>query len=317
MSDERPVRELVEHLFRHQAGRMLSTLSRIFGLENLDLAEEVVQEAMLKALRQWPYRGIPENPTAWLVQAARNDALDILRRRSAFRREQQALESLLRVRDCRKNDGALPHEDGGLEDDQLAMMFACCHPAIPDEARVALTLNAVGGFSAKEIARAFLAPETTMAQRLVRAKRRIREEKISLTLPPPFQLQARLDSVLQVIYLMFNEGYAAHQGVDLIRHDLCGEAIRLAGLLASRGDTALPKVEALLALMLLQASRLPARVDDAGDLLLLCDQDRTLWDQNLLHLGLRHLERATAGNELTEYHLQAGHRCRSCRRGQL
>jgi RNA polymerase sigma-70 factor, ECF subfamily len=186
------------------------------------------------------------------------------------------------------------------------MIFACCHPAIPRMARVALTLKAVGGFSAAEIARAFLAPEPTIAQRLVRAKRRIREEKIALTLPPPAELPGRMESVLQVIYLLFNEGHAAHQGDELIRQELCGEAIRLAGLLAARADTALPKVEALLALMLFQASRLAARVDAARDLVLLADQDRTLWDRRLIERGLYHLDRAAAGEELTEYHLQAG-----------
>jgi RNA polymerase sigma-70 factor (ECF subfamily) len=196
--------------------------------------------------------------------------------------------------------------DEEFADDQLAMMFACCHPVLPAEARVALTLKSVGGFGVAEIARAFLTSEATIAQRLVRAKRRLVEARATLAVPAPAELPKRLGSVLQVIYLLFNEGYTAHQGEDLVRQDLCAEAIRLGSLLLTRPETAPPKVHALLALMLLQASRLPARQDAEGNLCLLAEQDRSLWDQGLLGAGLHHLERATMGDELTEYHLQAG-----------
>jgi RNA polymerase sigma-70 factor (ECF subfamily) len=298
------VQELVEHLFRHQAGQMLATLTHIFGLDNLDLAEEVVQEALLQALRQWPYQGIPDNPRAWLVRAARNKALDLLRRQASLRRKEQELERRLKERQAHA-DGADPADPAALEDEQLAMICMCCDPALPADARVALTLKAVSGFSVAEIARAFLCEEATIAQRLVRAKRRIREAGITLTLPPPAEIPGRLDSVLRVLYLLFNEGYAAHTGENLVRQDLCGEAIRLAQLLASRLDTGLPKVHALLALFYLQAARLETRVDGEGNLLLLSEQERSQWDQTLLAHGVDQLERAAQGDELSEYHLQA------------
>ena len=305
--DQAPrVHTLVDHLFRHHAAAMLSALSRRLGLENLDLAEEVVQDSMLQALRLWPYHGIPDNPRAWLTQVARNKALDLVRRRSVFRRKQRELgeQSTAEAELARI---AVPDVDSDtFDDEQLAMIFACSHPALAPEARVALTLKAACGFSLPEIARAFLTPESTIAQRIVRAKRLIREQEVALALPPPEQLPARLESVLQVIYLLFNEGYSAHAGDALIRHDLCGEAIWLARRLAGRAETALPKSFALLALLLLQASRLPARQDESGDLVLLPDQDRSRWDIGLIHQGLRCLDRASEGDELTVYHLQAG-----------
>jgi RNA polymerase sigma-70 factor (ECF subfamily) len=299
MSDhsQQDVRALVEHLFRHEAGRLLAALTRHFGLANLDLAEEVVQDAMVQALRQWPFRGVPDNPAAWLMQTARNKALDVLRRRAMLRRQEDDLDS-----HAATLPASAPEE---LADDQLAMIFACCHPVLSAEARTALTLKSVGGFGVAEIARAFLAPETTIAQRLVRAKRKLAEEHVSLAVPPPFELPARLDSVLRVIYLLFNEGYSAHQGEDLVRHDLCAEAIRLASLLVARPETAAPKVHALLALMLLQASRLPARQDAEGNLCLLAEQDRSSWDRWLISEGMHHLECAAMGDELSEYHVQA------------
>jgi RNA polymerase sigma-70 factor (ECF subfamily) len=299
------VRELVEHLFRHEAGRMLATLTHIFGLENLDLAEDVVQEALLQAMRQWPFQGIPDNPRAWLVQAARNKALDLLRRRVSLRRKENELERRWYDRQSRL-DLTDAQDLGELEDEQLAMIFMCCNPALPSEARVALTLKAVSGFSAAEIARAFLCQEATIAKRLERAKHRIREAGIALALPLPGEIATRLDSVLQVLYLLFNEGYGAHSGTNLVREDLCGEAIRLAQLLTTRADTGLPAVHALLALFYFQAARLETRVDGEGNLLLLAEQERSQWDEELLTRGVEHLEPAAHGDELSEYHLQAG-----------
>lgn len=303
---ENQVNQLVEHLFRHQAGQMVSTLTRFFGMENLDLVEDVVQETLLKALQQWRFRGVPENPGAWILQTSRNQAIDVLRRQSVFRGKQK--EIVTRIEEEWKLD--LPDSNlllnSELKDDQLRMMFTCCHPALSREARVALTLKTLCGFNVPEIARAFLSEEPTIAQRLVRAKRRMREEKLPFEVPKGGELYDRLDSVLDVLYLVFNEGYGAHQGEDLIRHDLCAEAIRLATLLTEHPASDTPRVHALLALMLFQASRLPARVDANGDLLLLNEQDRTLWDQNMIHLGLHHLEKSAAGEELSEYHLQAG-----------
>jgi len=259
---------LVDHLFRHQSGRLVSTLTRIFGPRRLDLAEEVVQDALLKALELWPFQGIPANPSAWLIQVAKNRALDAIRREASLA---EKIPELARA----FPEQTMPEPHHEFDDDQLSMMFLCCHPSLASELRVALTLKTVAGFSAREIARAFLAQETTIAQRLVRGKRQIREQRIDFEMPSGAELRARLDSVLEVLYLLFNEGYSAHQGESLLRADLCDEAIRLARLLAAHPASDLPKTHALLALLLLHASRLPARVNAEGE-------------------------------ELTSYHLQAG-----------
>jgi RNA polymerase sigma-70 factor (ECF subfamily) len=302
--EQAPVHEMVEHLFRHQAGRMLATLTHIFGIENLDLAEEVVQDSLLQALKVWPFDGIPHNPRSWLLRAARNKALDVLRRQASLRRKERELEERLKKR---QDTLTLidPADGEDLQDEDLAMIFVCCHSALPPESRVALTLKAVSGFSVAEIARAFLCEEATIAQRLVRAKRHIREEGITLALPSAAEISSRLDSVLRVLYLVFNEGYGAHTGESLVRENLCGEAIRLAELLTSRRDTALPKVHALLALFYLQAARLGSRTDVDGNLLLMADQQRSQWNRSLLEHGVNRLELAAQGEELSEYHLQA------------
>jgi RNA polymerase sigma-70 factor (ECF subfamily) len=278
---------------------MIATLTRIFGPRRLDLAEEVVQDALVKALELWPFQGIPENPAAWLIQVAKNRALDVIRRESLFAEKQSSLAQVF------SESSAAPSLDE-FADDQLAMMFLCCHPSLASELQVALTLKTVAGFSVREIARAFLTQEATIAQRLVRGKRQIRDQRIEFEMPSGVELRARLDSVLEVLYLLFNEGYSAHEGESLLRADLCEEAIRLASLVVSHDATDLPKAHALLALLLLQASRLPARVNAEGGLFLLRDQDRTLWDRRLIAEGLRHLERSAEGDELTPYHLEAG-----------
>lgn len=292
----------MEHLFRHESGRLVANLARSIGLARLDLAEEAVQDALIQALRRWPFHGVPQNPTGWLAQVARNRTIDILRRQSNFEQKKEEIAHPLRPEFTQP---AVPGDET-LADDQLAMIFACCHPLIPRDARVALTLKSVSGFSVEEIAKAFFAAPTTIAQRLVRAKRRIKDEGISLTLPDAQELSARLDSVLRVLYLVFNEGYTAHAGDRLIRHDLCAEAIRLTSLLSTREETNGPKTQALLALLLLQAARFPGREDESGELLLLDDQDRSRWDQDLIRRGMFHLTEAAAGDELSEYHLQAG-----------
>jgi RNA polymerase sigma-70 factor (ECF subfamily) len=290
---------VVDHLFRHQSGRLVSTLTRIFGPRRLDLAEEVVQDALLKALEIWPFEGIPANPSAWLIQVAKRRALDAIRRESSLA---EKIPDLARA----FPDHSMPESPDEFDDDQLSMMFLCCHPNLASDLRVALTLKTVAGFSVREIARAFLAQETTIAQRLVRGKHQIREERIDFEMPSGQELGARLDSVLEVLYLLFNEGYSAHEGESLLRADLCDEAIRLADMLASHPASDLPKTHALLALLLLHASRLPARVNAEGDLFLLRDQDRSLWDRQLIAQGLRELDKSAEGDQLTSYHLQAG-----------
>jgi RNA polymerase sigma-70 factor, ECF subfamily len=293
---------LVEHLFRHQAGRMVAHLARLVGPANLDLAEESVQEAMLRALQVWPHQGIPENAGAWLFRVAHNAAIDALRRRQVLGdKTEEIITALTRWAVFAAGD---PDIEEQLRDEELRMICMCCHPAMAREARVALSLKTVGGFSVREIARAFLADEATIAQRLVRAKRQIRDQGLTLEMPRGADLRRRLDSVLEVLYFLFNEGYAAHQGEELIRQDLCMEALRL-GRLVAASSMAEPRVHALVALMALGAARLPARVDSAGDLILLDDQDRGRWDGQLTALGFHHFERATAGGEVSEYHVQA------------
>ncbi len=292
---------LLQHLFRHQAGRIVSHLAGVLGPAHLDLAEEAVQEAMLRALESWPLNGVPENAPAWLFRAAHNAAIDSLRRSRLARDKTEAIAAEL----SRHSESAgASHMQDRLRDDELRMIFMCCHPEIPRDASVALSLKTAGGFSVREIARAFLSDEAAIAQRLVRAKRHIRERRIVLEMPAGADLARRLDSVLDVVYLMFNEGYASHEGEQLIRQDLCMEALRLARLMAS-SSIATPRVHALVALIALQAARLPARVDESGDLVLLEDQDHARWDPHLIALGFQHFDRSMAGDEVSEYHVQA------------
>jgi RNA polymerase sigma-70 factor, ECF subfamily len=292
---------LVDHLFRRRAGEMVATLTRIFGPAHLELAEEVVQEALIRAMQQWSFGGVPENPAGWLYRVARNLALDHLRRNATLRGKEADIVSAFRDR-ASHEEPAFAHE---LRDDQLRLMLMCCHPAIPADSRIALTLKTVGGFGVDEIARAFLTKKETIAQRIVRAKRLIREEHIPIELPSRAELPQRLESLLDVLYLMFNEGYSAHAGDELVRGDLCAEAIRLGRQLVEHPATSTPVAHALLALMLLQAARLPARVDAAGELATLEEQDRTAWDQSMIAAGLRAFGESASGEKLTAYHVEA------------
>jgi RNA polymerase sigma-70 factor (ECF subfamily) len=293
---------LIEHLFRHQAGRMVARLTRLLGPAHVALAEETVQEAMVRALQSWPYQGVPENAAGWLFRVAHNIAVDAIRRDRVFGDKTEAIVAeLTRSATVTPSDTDIEEQ---LRDDELRMMFMCCHPEISRDASVALSLKTIGGFSVREIARAFLSDEATIAQRLVRAKRQIRERRLTLEMPGAPELVQRLDSVLEVLYLMFNEGYAARAGADLIRQDLCLEALRLGRLVAS-ASIATPRVHALVALMALQAARLRARVDEAGDLVLLDDQDRSRWDERLIAIGFHHFDRSMVGDEVSEYHVQA------------
>jgi len=293
----------VEHLFRHESGRIVSYLTRLLGPEHMDLAEEVVQEALLKALQSWSYSSIPSNPAAWLLQVARNSALDAIRHRKVSTDKEPALVAEL-TSASRSPDPDLDATDAKLRDDELRMIFMCCHPALSPEASVPLSLKTVGGFSVREIAHAFLADEATIAQRLVRAKRQIRDNGLSFDLPSGFDLRRRLDAVLDVLYLMFNEGYDAHQGEELIRQDLCFEALRLARLVAGSSVSS-PRVHALVALIALQTARLAARTDGVGDLVLLDQQDRSRWDPRLIAIGFHHFERSMAGREVSPFHVEA------------
>jgi RNA polymerase sigma-70 factor (ECF subfamily) len=293
---------LLEHLFRHQSGRIVAHLARLMGPAHLDLAEEAVQDAMLRALQSWPYAGLPENPRAWLFRVAHNAAIDALRRSKMTAEKSDALVAELSHSGARTPDDPLLEEQ--LRDDELRMIFMCCHPEISREASVALSLKTVGGFSVREIASAFLSDDATVAQRLVRVKRQIRERRLTLDMPHGAELDQRLDAVSEVIYFMFNEGYTAHEGESLIRRDLCMEAVRLGRLIAA-SSISQPRVDALVALMALQAARLAARIDEAGDLILLDAQDRGKWDEGLIALGFHHFDRSMRGDVVSPYHTQA------------
>jgi RNA polymerase sigma factor (sigma-70 family) len=298
------VSQLVEHLFRHEAAKMVATLTRIFGIEHLNLAEDVVQEALSRALQTWPFRGIPENPSAWIMRASRNLALDLIRREKVFRGKQTEITRLI------EHDRSAPEagirSEHELADDRLRMMFVCCHPVIPPEAQVALALKTLCGFSVTEISHAFLTTEAAIAKRLTRAKQRIQDAQIPFEIPTGDELTRRIESVLHSLYLLFNEGYKASSGKHLVREELCQEAIRLTELLVQHPGGNQPKIHALAALMLLNAARIAARADDEGNLLRLEEQDRTRWDKAMIARGMFHLRESATGAEISEYHLQAG-----------
>jgi RNA polymerase sigma-70 factor (ECF subfamily) len=291
------VRESVDAVYRTESRRVLATLIRLLG--DFDLAEEALHDAFTAALDQWPKEGVPNNPRAWLISTGRFKAIDTVRRRSRFD------TSLAAFAECSDSTTSDPAQwgDEGVEDDRLRLIFTCCHPALSPKAQVAMTLREVCGLTTEEIARAFLTAPPTLAQRIVRAKAKIRDARIPYQVPSSADLPDRLDSVLQVIYLVFNEGYSASSGASLTRSDLSGEAIRLGRLLIEL----LPEPEAvgLLALMLLQESRRVARSSPAGDLILLEDQDRSLWNRDQIAEGKELLERALSSRRFGPYTLQA------------
>ncbi len=288
----------LERLYREQCGRVVATLIRFVG--DFDLAEEAVQDAFAAALEQWPTHGAPANPRAWLVGVARHKAIDRLRRRANFEAKRTALESLAELQEPQ-----MPPEapDSAIEDDRLRLIFTCCHPALAVEAQVALTLHTLCGLSTEEIARAFLVPVATMAQRLVRAKKKIRDAGIPYRVPADDVLAERLEAVLRTVYLVFNEGYAASAGDALVRRDLCAEAIRLSRLLDELMPS--PEVRGLLALMLLHDARRNSRVGSTGEVVTLEEQDRQLWDRAQIGEGLTLVEGALRDGGAGFYALQA------------
>jgi len=302
---EQQVNQLVGHLFRHEAGKMAAVLTRLLGFQSLDLAEDIVQDTLLRAMSAWKYKGIPENPSAWLYTVAKRKAIDTLRQRHLHDHHHSEISQALRSEWTLTPTVNSFFLDNEIEDSQLRMIFACCHPTIPYESQIALTLKTLCGLSVVEIANSFLSNEETISKRLSRAREKIREEKISLEAPVPATMPGRLDAVLHTLYLLFNEGYNSSHPDLLIRHDLCEEAMRLCLLLINNPITNAPKVQALLALMCFQASHEEARLGDDGSIRLLRDQDRLRWSKPLIEKGKYYLEHSAEGDDFSAYHIEA------------
>jgi RNA polymerase sigma factor (sigma-70 family) len=296
--------QLTEHLFRHQAGKMVAVITRIFGLPNIEMAEDVVQDAFAQAIKDWRFQ-VPANPSAWLMQTAKNKTIDIIRRerhKKKFAEENALLLKSEYTAAYTVENLFMPNE---IKDSQLRMVFACCHPSLDERDQIALTLKTCSGFSVDEIAMALMTNHETIKKRIQRAKQYIVDNNLQFYIPLGGELKKRLDVVLQSIYLLFNEGYNSSNKDELIRRDLCDEAVRLALMLAENEITDLPKCSALIALMSLLSSRFDSRLDENGEIVLLEDQDRSKWDSDLINVGLEHLGKASAGDELSEYHLEA------------
>ena len=295
------ITKTIETLYRSESGRVLATLVRLLG--DLDLAEESMHEAFAAALESWALTGIPEKPRPWLISTARFKAIDAMRRRARFDGAQRDLVAHIESRATGALSATEGIEDEEVEDDRLRLIFTCCHPALPPEGQLALTLREVCGLTTEEIARAFLVTPATLAQRIVRAKTKIRETPIPYEVPTPQELPERLDAVLHVVYLVFNEGYSAAAGAEVTRAELTGEAIRLGRLLAELQPE--PEVIGLLALMLLQESRRAARTSPSGALILLDHQDRALWNREQIAEGMALVEKALSSRRFGAYTLQA------------
>lgn len=295
---------LTEHLFRHEAARMIAALTRLFGVHNLALAEDVVQDALCRALEVWKARGVPEQPSAWLMATAKNRALDVLRRERTAR---DFAPELSRAQLAEQTLAPLVEEafsTPNIRDEQLRMMFSCCHPRLPEEAQLALILNVLCGFAAPEIASAFLTGRAAVEKRISRGKKALAEAKQLFDLGDA-EFGGRLHTVQRALYLLFSEGYHGSSRDAAVRADLCREATRLTALLREYPPADTPRTHALAALMLLHAARLPGRLDAAGDLSAFGDQDRSLWDQRLLGDGLALFESSATGAELSQYHIEA------------
>jgi RNA polymerase sigma factor (sigma-70 family) len=292
-------------LFRREAGRMVATLTRIFGVHNLTLAEDVVQDAFCRAVEVWKFRGMPENPSAWLLAAAKNRALDVLRRQRTARTFAPELGRLLESEWTLAPVVEEIFAPNAIKDDLLRMMFSCCHPRLAEDAQVALILHILCGFSVGEVANAFISGHAAIEKRILRAKKVLAQSKRLFDLTVPADFSARLPAVHRALYLLFSEGYHGASTESAVRGELCHEAMRLGAILLEHPRAATPATYALCALMCLTAARLPARVDDSGKLKSLAEQDRSLWDRELEREGLRLLERSASGTELTAYHVEA------------
>lgn len=291
--------------FRHESGKLVSVLTKIFGIHNLEMAEDVVQDTLVKALSQWKMKGLPADPSAWLFTVARNKVLDNIRREKRHSAFSADIAHLLKSEYTLVPTVRQMVSDKEIQDDLLRMMFTCCHPSLPVESQVAMILKTLCGFSVPEVSKAFVTSADNIEKRLYRARLQYRTGKIAFEIPLLNELDQRLDNVLLAIYLLFNEGYSSMQHEKLIRADLLGESMRLAQLLVGHPSTRSPKAWALLALMCFTNARNNSRLDGEGNILLLRDQDRAQWDQNLIQLGMTYLSRSAEGKDISKYHLEA------------
>jgi RNA polymerase sigma factor (sigma-70 family) len=301
---------LVDHLFRHEAGKMIAVLTRLFGMHNLSMAEDVVQDAFLKATQTWKFKALPDNPSAWLMQVAKNKALDILRHKNVA--DHYSAEFSTQLQEATDNYVDQVFLDTEIADSQLQLIFACCHPSLKEEDKVALTLKTVSGFGVKEIARALLTQEETIQKRIYRAKQFIQQHNIHLEIPAGKALQQRLDTVHTILYLIFNEGYNAVKADELIRKDLCAEAMRLCLLLCEHKMVSQPVSFALLSLMCFHASRFESRLDKNNTIILLQQQDRNTWNRELIERGYYYLNKSSAGENITVYHIESAIAAEHC-----
>lgn len=304
MNSEIDVTKMVDHLFRHESGKMVAVLTRILGIHNIELAEDLVQDSFAKAIRDWTYK-LPQNPAAWLMLTAKNACIDTIRKEKFKKQFNQEIAQLLSSEYTASqtvNHYFLDHE---IQDSQLRMIFACCHPELGDAEQILLTLKTISGFSISEAGNALLMNYDTAKKRIQRAKKLIVEKEIRFEIPVGAELERRLKNVLRIIYLMFNEGYKSSSNDAIIRKDLCMEAMRLTILLTSHSLTQTPETFALLSLMCFLAARFDSRINENGEIILLENQDRSKWNRQLQHLGESYLEKSASGNRASEYHLQA------------
>jgi RNA polymerase sigma factor (sigma-70 family) len=296
---------LINHLFRYETGKMIAVLTRLFGIHNLELAEDVVQDAFARAAEVWKFNGLPDNPSAWLMQTAKNKAIDIIRRERYKKEFAKDLTYQLQSEYTTSQTIQQVFLEHEIQDSQLRMIFTCCHPQLTDEDQIALTLKTISGFSIQEIANALLSSVAAINKRLFRAKQYIRENNIQFEIPLQKGLQARLENVLRALYLIFNEGYNSSHREKLIRKDLCEEAMRLCMLLTEHSYTKQPSCFALLSLICFQSSRLDARINEEGEIILLNEQNRSKWNWALIERGFYFLDEAAFGEEVSEYHIEA------------
>lgn len=304
-SPEDDINRTVDHLFRHEAGKMVAVLTRIFGFPNIAQAEDIVQDTMLRAMETWKFGKVPDNPQAWLYFTAKNKAIDLIRRQQVKYKIDNDISYLLKSEYTLSPAIQELFTENEIRDSQLRMMFACCHPSLSKESQITLMLNTLCGLSVHEIADAFLTKDDTIQKRLFRTKEKLRNDNIPLDYPGADVLQSRIDSVLKSLYLLFNEGYHSSHPQKLIREDLCEEAMRLTIILTENQKTDLPQTNALLALMCFHVSRFSARLDDKGLIILLKDQDRNQWNRFLIQKGNEYLSRSASGDTMHAYHIEA------------